>query len=79
MFAGSVSIQVVEYLYRCRWLDGFAVATCFISWATLIKLAKPPKKKRYRIRVAMTRLAHYLARACGGGRSELPVQKRGSG
>ena len=28
---GSVSIQMVEYIYHCSRLDELAVATCFIN------------------------------------------------
>ena len=37
---GSVSTQVVEYIYRCSWLDGFAITTCFISWSVSCQTLK---------------------------------------
>ena len=36
----SVSIQVVEYLYRCSSLDDFAVSACFISLKTTCQTRK---------------------------------------
>ena len=38
--AGSVSIQVVEYICRCSQLDGFAVTICFTSCSAICQTLK---------------------------------------